>query len=57
MVDFVLPESEQTVEGIGPGRLEVDLESRENDPTDRAVVSARLGHDLNAGLQEFQTQC
>ena len=56
--EFILPESEQKVKGIGPSRLEVDLGSRENDPAgtaDRAVFAARLGYGLNAGLQEFQT--
>ena len=69
---FVAVESESTgrlvlfwpvggkkIKGIGPGSLEANLRSREQEPagpTDRTVVIHRLGRDLDTSLQELQTQ-
>ena len=50
---LILPMKGQKVKGIGPSALEVLIRSREEKPagtTDRPVVAARLGHDLNARL-------
>ena len=53
---LILPVSGQKVKGIGPGPLEVLLGSREEEPagsTHKATITARLGHDLDARLQEL----
>ena len=48
-----LPVEGQKVKGIGPGSLEANLRSREQEPagtTDRTAITARLGHDVDARL-------
>ena len=43
------------VKGVSPGSLEVGVGSREQEPTrttDRTAITARLGHDLNAGRRD-----
>ena len=47
---LILPVKGQKVKSIGPSPLEVGVRSREEEPTgptDRTIVTASFGHDLN----------
>ena len=57
---LILPVSGQKVKGIGPSALEELLRSREKEPagpTDRTAIATSFGHDVDARLQELQSQC
>ena len=50
---LILPVGRQKVKAIGPGALEILLESREQEPAgspNRTAITAGFGHDLNTRL-------
>ena len=55
---MLLPIEGQKVEGIGPGPLEEGVRDREQEPTgtsNRAAITASLGHDFNTLLKELKS--
>ena len=57
---LILPVWGQKVKGVSPSPLEVLIGSREEEPagpTDRTAVTTGLRHNLDARLQELQSQC
>ena len=56
---LILPVQGQKVKRVGPGTFEIGVRSREEEPagtTDRTVIAASFGHNVDTSLQELQTR-